>query len=123
MPTYAKLNNNNILENVILAEKDFINNQPDKDKYIKIPTNNEEIKESITNTEYSLNYGQTLDISQYNYQKRKFKNPSPSLSWIWNEKKYEWEPPIPKPNKDFVAWDEDKQNWVDVNPETGEFIK
>jgi hypothetical protein len=121
MGVYYKLNNKNIVENIILAEQDFIDSQPDKEKYIKQFRTYEEEQEAKTNSIYALNFGNIGTF--YNFEKRKFKNIQPYKSWIWNEEKYEWESPIPKPNKDFVLWNEDTQNWVDVNPETGEFIK
>jgi hypothetical protein len=110
MGKYYKLNENNIVENVILAEQDFIDSQPDKEKYIKIFETQEEKNESLYNSLYSLNHGFINDY--YNFEKRKFKSIKPYESWIWNKEKYEWEAPVEKPHSVYYLWNEEKQEWI-----------
>jgi hypothetical protein len=125
MGTYYKLNNQNKIENTILAEKDFIESQPDKEKYIRLITNSEEEYNSKYDFSYALNKPlfkhifneetkQIVEVIQpiYNYEKRKFKNPQFYNSWTWNEELYEWEPPIPEPPLFVNVWDEEHQKWV-----------
>jgi hypothetical protein len=109
MGKYYKLDKNNIVENIILAEENFINSLKEKDFYIKEPTSVEEKEESLNNKIYSINIG---DIGlYYNKEKRKFKKIKPFESWIWDEEKYEWEPPTNKPNEIEYYWNEKNQTW------------
>jgi hypothetical protein len=111
MGKYFKLDLNNKLENIIVAEKDFIQSQPDKEKYFKMIETSEEEYIALNNldTTYSLNFGNIGE--EFNYQKRKFKNPQPYPSWKWNEKKYEWEAPFEKPKETTYIWNEEKKVW------------
>jgi DNA helicase HerA-like ATPase len=110
MGKYIKLNNLNIVENIIVAEEEFINQQNDKEKYIKQFENFAEKEESLKNEKYSLNLGNIGDL--YNYKKRKFKNSQPYPSWIWNEEEYEWKAPVEKPHSVYYVWDENKKEWI-----------
>ena len=109
MGVYYKLNNKNIVENIIVAEQSFVEIQADKEKYIKEYKTYEEEEESKTNPIYALNIGNIGDY--YNFEKRKFKNSQPYKSWKWNEEKYQWEPPIEKPKETTYIWNEEKKVW------------
>jgi hypothetical protein len=126
MGTYFKINNEGRIENTILAEKDFIETQPDKKNYVRLITNDEERFNSQYDFSYALNEPkfayiinkETKEITFlndfiYNFEKRKFKNPQPYASWTFDEEAYEWIPPVPKPNKEIV-WNEAKQEWVEI---------
>jgi hypothetical protein len=126
MGTYYKINNEGRIEDTILAEKDFIESQPDKQKYVRLITNQEEKFNSEFDFSYALNEPKTvykpnkekqelviLNDNIYNFEKRKFKNPQPYASWTFDEESYEWIPPVPKPKKEIV-WNEEKQEWVEI---------
>ena len=123
MATYYKINKEGKIENTILAEKNFIESQPDKNKYVRKITNLEEEINSQNDLSYVLNEPQPkfklnretremvmLEEPIYNFKKRKFKNPQPFPSWSWDEESYEWIPPVPKPLVD-ILWDEENQRW------------
>jgi hypothetical protein len=127
MATYFKLNNENKIENTILAEKDFIESQPDKEKYVRLVTNEEELTNSFQDKSYALNKptskvkidreNNKIIIEEepiYNFEKRKFKNPQPYASWTFDEESYEWIPPVPKPKEKVLVWNEEKQQWIEV---------
>ena len=111
MGKYFKLDLNNKLENIIIAEKDFIQSQPDKEKYFKMIETSEEEYIALNNLDitYSLNFGNIGE--EFNYQKRKFKNPQPYPSWTWNKEKWEWEAPFEKPKETTYIWNEEKKLW------------
>jgi hypothetical protein len=126
MATYYKIDNEGKIENTILAEKEFIDSQPDKEKYVRLITNEEERFNSQYDFSYALNEPKSAYIINketkeiivvndfiYNFKKRKFKNPQPFSSWTFDEESYEWIPPIPKPKKEIV-WNEEKQEWIEV---------
>jgi hypothetical protein len=124
MGTYYKINNQGKIENTIVAEKDFINTQPDKEKYFKVATNDNEKGETYHDFSYALNEplpkyefkketNELILIEEpvFDFEKRRFKNPQPFPSWILNEETYEWEPPISKPTME-VLWNEEEQKWI-----------
>jgi hypothetical protein len=50
----------------------------------------------------------------YDNERDAFISPKPFNSWILNEEKCIWEPPIPYPNDDKIyIWDEEIINWVE----------
>jgi hypothetical protein len=128
MATYYKINKKGKIENTILAEKDFIESQPDKENYVRLITNAEEEFNSEFDFQFALNKPElkynfkdsykteiiSIEEPIYNFQKRKFKNPQPYPSWIWNEKLYKWEAPVTKPKEKVLVWNEEKQQWIEV---------
>jgi hypothetical protein len=90
---YAKINSNNIVENVIDCEDSQIGSQ--NGYHVKVTEDTREGK--IGSTYDSVN--------------NKFIDVKPFESWTFNETSFEWESPLgPKPEgKDF--WREDLQEW------------
>ena len=126
MGHYARINENNIVEEVIVAKKDFIDTglKGDPSKWIK--------------TSYNTHAGQHYDRNNralpdglpglrknyagigYKYDKDRdaFIPPKPYPSWVLNEKTCRWDPPIPEPEvskniEEFVYWhwNEEEQKW------------
>jgi hypothetical protein len=99
MSIYAKINSENIVENVIVAEQDFIDSLPDSSFYKlgQFPVISKKPRANIGNI-----YISELDI---------FVEPKPYASWILDEN-YDWQPPVPFPilSGDY-EWDETIQNW------------
>lgn len=91
---YAKINKDNIVENVIICEDSQVSSLDGS--YVKITdsTNNAYVGEI------------------YNVEKNKFVQPKPPYdSWILNEDLF-WESPAgPKPDHNY-DWNEDSQEWV-----------
>ena len=127
MATYYKLNDENKIENTIIAEQSFINSQLDKEKYIRKITNEEESFNSLNDLSYVLNdpihktkFDKKLnqyiieEEAIYIKEKRKFKNPKPYESWIWNEQLFEWEAPYPKPFITDYGWSEKEKKWLPI---------
>ena len=103
MSHFAKIDSNNIVENVIVAEKDFINSGVVGDEFLWVQT-------SYNNNfrgKYAAN-GDTWDkVNEV------FISPQPYPSWILNEDTCQWESPVPYPDDDkMYNWDEDITNWV-----------
>ena len=48
----------------------------------------------------------------YDESRDAFIPPKPFPSWVLNEEICDWEPPVPRPEEEFVKWDENSQNWV-----------
>lgn len=94
MSIYAKINSENIVENVIICEDSQINTLDGK--YIKVTSETNE----------------ALCGYLYFEEKNKFESPQPYPSWILNEETLIWESPSgPKPSDGFYRWDEEEKTW------------
>ena len=97
MSIYAKINSENIVENVIVCEDSVIYTQ--SGLHIKITELTNEAKNGY----------------EYVFEKNKFKAPQTFDSWTLNEETLIWEAPKEKPTDGFYRWDEDTQDWVKVS--------
>jgi hypothetical protein len=89
MATYAEINNENIVVNVIVADAEFVASQTDK-TYILC------IRGGI---------GWTYDGTN-------FIAPQPFPSWTLDSN-HDWQPPTPKPEGDYY-WNEEELEWVAI---------
>lgn len=99
MPIYAKINSENIVENVIVAEQDFIDSLPDSSFYKlgEFPIIDKKPRANMGNV--------------YMPELNAFVEPKPYSSWVLDQN-YDWQPPVPFPilPGDY-EWDETIQNW------------
>jgi len=97
MSTYAKINSESIVENVIIADASYIATQ--EGQWIL-----------VTEETRKANSG---DI--YSKENNKFICEKPFESWILNEESLEWESPIgPKPSTGYWTWNETNQEWLEI---------
>jgi len=116
MSYYAQVKNN-VVQQVIVADQDFINMLPDSADWVQ----------TSYNTRGGVHYAPNSNIPDgaaqirynyagigYNYDGIGFYSQQPFPSWILNKTTYLWEPPIPYPNdgKDYI-WDETLLSWVE----------
>ena len=97
MAHFAKLNNNIVTE-VIVAEKNFINSGLVGDEFLWVQTS------------YNNNFRKNYAGVGYTYDKSKdaFIPPKPYPSWALNETTCLWESPIDYPSDNKIyRWDED----------------
>ena len=111
MAHYAKVENATVVT-VIVAEQDFIDSLPDKEKWVQTSYNTRGGKHYApdSNTEDDgtpLRYNYAGEGYTYDYGNDAFYGPSPYPSWTLNKTSYTWQPPIgyPKDGKDY-KWDE-----------------
>jgi hypothetical protein len=101
MTNWAKINENNIVTHVIVADEDFINSGA---------------VGSSTDWVECINNVSSIGWS-YTEQEQKFYPPKEYDSWIWNEEYTRWEPPIPYPDPNLelgngaYSWNEEDGNW------------
>jgi len=98
MSIYAKINSDNIVENII--ECDDTNISEMTGKYIK-----------VTEQTKKAQIGYTFDLNNV-----KFISPKPFESWLLNDS-YDWESPT---GDKFILgkfWDENSQEWVNHSEE------
>ena len=117
MAHYAKVNNE-IVEQVIVAEADFFDTFVDSSpgEWIQTSYNTHGGVHSNGETPLRKNYagvGYTYDSDR-----DAFIPPQPYPSWVLDEDTCLWEAPVAYPDDDkMYAWDEETQSWDEVTPE------
>ena len=94
MATYAELNTDNIVVNVIVADAEFVATQTDK-TYVEY----DETKPAAIGYTYDAD----ADV---------FITPQPFASWTLDSN-HDWQPPTPKPEGDYY-WNEAELEWVAI---------
>lgn len=110
MAHFAKVNGMGVVEQVIVAEQDFINALPDASSWIQTSYNTyggqhpegRPLRKNFAGTGYT-----------YNKEKDAFIPPKLFASWVLNEDTCRWEAPIamPQDGKNYF-WNEATKNWV-----------
>ncbi len=101
MSHFAKIDKDNIVTQVIVAEQDFINSGKVGDSFLWVQTS------------YNNNFRKQMAGIGYKYDKANdaFISPKPFASWTLNAS-FDWQPPTAKPDdgKNYT-WNEDTQAW------------
>ncbi len=120
MAHFAKINSENIVEQVIVISNDDIQNldfpesEPIGQQFIQSLGLEGNWLQTSYNSNFRKNYA-GIDF-KYDTDRDAFISPSPFPSWILNEDTYQWEPPIPYPANSYnYYWDEDTLGWVELN--------
>ena len=101
MSHFAKLDENNVVTDVIVAEQDFINSGKVGDSFLWVQTSyNNNFRKQYAGIGFS--FDKTNDV---------FINPKPYESWTLDAS-FDWQPPTPKPDDgNAYFWDEENQQW------------
>ena len=106
MSHFAKIDNNNIVTEVIVAEQDFINSGVVGDSFLWIQTS------------YNKNFRKNFAGIGYTYDKTRdaFIPPKPYTSWTLDEDTCLWEAPVAYPSDDkMYKWNETDKQWDEVS--------
>ena len=109
MSHFAKLDSNNIVENVIVAEQDFINSGAVGDAFLWVQTS------------YNGNFrGKYATIGDtWDKVNERFVSPQPYNSWLLDEDTCLWQAPTAYPEGDAMyTWNEDTLAWDEVTDPT-----
>jgi len=99
MSNYAKINSENIVENVIICDDSSINTL--EGFYVK-----------ETESTGAASIGFTWNSSKNKFIKIQF-----YPSWTLNNETCEWEPPVARPSAPWSGyWDEESQEWIELVP-------
>ena len=116
MSHFAHINSQNIVDQVIVAEQDYIDTLEDKTSWVQ--------------TSYNTHAGQHPEGRPlrknyagigftYDAQRDAFIPPQPYPSWGVNEETCLWDPPTPYPTDGKIyGWDEATVSWIQINEET-----
>lgn len=110
MSHFARVNAQGIVEQVIVAEQDFIDTLPDKTSWVQTSYNTHagQHPEGRPLRKNYAGIGYTYDP-----QRDAFIPPQPFPSWVLNEDTCLWDSPVPYPNDGALyRWDELTQSWV-----------
>jgi len=123
MSHFARVNAKGIVEQVIVAEQDFIDGLPDASSWVQASYNTyggvhyQPDSEKVPSADQSKALRKNYACIGFTYdsQRDAFIPPKPYLSWVLNEETCLWDAPIPIPSGDKnYAWDEATTNWVEV---------
>ena len=105
MSHFAKIDSNNIVTEVIVAEQDFINSGAVGDSFLWVQTS------------YNNNFRKNFAGKGFTYDKTRdaFIPPQPYPSWTLNEETCLWECPIAYPDDgNEYTWNETDQQWDEI---------
>ena len=105
MAHFAKIDSNNIVTEVIVAEQDFINSGAVGDSFLWVQTSyNNSFRKNFASI--SGTYDKTRDA---------FIPPKPYTSWVLVEDTCQWKAPSDYPDDGKIyEWDEATTNWVEA---------
>lgn len=112
MTHFARVNAQGIVEQVIVAEQDFIDTLPDRTSWVQTSYNTvggqhpegRPLRKNFAGIGYT-----------YDSQRDAFIAPKPFASWLLNEDTCLWDAPMPVPNDGKrYQWDEITTSWVEV---------
>ena len=124
MAHFAKVESGTVTQ-VIVAEQDFIDTLPDKDKWVQTSYNTRGGKhyspvtaQEDSGTTLRKNYAGIGMV--YDQVRDAFYVPQPFPSWTLNDTTCVWEAPVayPSDGKDY-DWDEIARNWVIADNQPG----
>jgi len=121
MSHFAEINNDGIVQNVIVAEQDFIDSGAVGDSSNWIQTsyntrggvhyapNSNEPDSGIALRKNYAGIGYTYDSTR-----NAFYTPQSYSSWLLDDETCQWNAPIPRPDDGkWYGWDESITNWVE----------
>ena len=96
MSKYAKINSDNIVENIVICDDQNISSL--SGNYVKVT-------DSTRNAEINYTYDSTHE---------KFIRPKIYDSWVFNDTSLEYEAPTEKPSSGEYYWNEEDLEWTEV---------
>jgi hypothetical protein len=120
MAHFAKLDDQNIVTEVIVVNNETLNNLPFPESEPVGVVFLTEWSGGYTNwkqTSYNRNFRKNYALVGFTYDAvlDAFISPKPYPSWTLDTEIYQWQPPIPYPtDENLYNWNEDTQSWVEV---------
>ena len=102
MAHFAKIDNNNIVTQVLVSEQDFINSGVVGDSFLWIQTS--------YNNSFKKQYAAVG--STYDKTNNQFVASKPYASWTLDSDN-DWQPPVTYPSSGNHRWDENTTNWTE----------
>jgi hypothetical protein len=113
MSHFARVNAQGIVEQVIVAEQEFIETLPNATSWVQTSYNTFGGEHKQGGTPLRKNFASVGFF--YDYKIDAFIPIKPFNSWILNENTCLWEAPVPMPQDNkLYNWDEATTNWIEV---------
>jgi hypothetical protein len=113
MSHFARVNAQGIVEQVIVAEQDFINELPDASSWVQTSYNTYGGVHKLGGTPLRKNYA--VIGGRYDPVLDAFINIKPFDSWLLNQDTCLWEAPAAMPTDGKIyGWDEPTLSWTEV---------
>jgi hypothetical protein len=113
MSHFARVNAIGIVEQVIVAEQDYINTLVDGSSWLQTSYNTHGGVHALGGTPLRKNYAGIGYI--YDASRDAFIPPKPYTSWLLNETTCLWEAPVAYPTDgNYYTWNEETINWVET---------
>ena len=112
MAHFAKIDNNNIVKQVVVVSNDIVITEQAGIDFLNnlYPKNNLRWVQTSYNANFRKNFASIG--STYDSDKDAFIHPQPYSSWILNEDTCRWEAPVAYPNDgNTYDWNETNQSW------------
>jgi hypothetical protein len=111
MAHFARVTAHGIVEQVIVAEQDFIDTLPDATSWVQTSYNTFGGQHALGGTPLRKNFA---GIGyRYDAERDAFIPPKTYPSWLLNEDTCLWDPPTPMPQDgSFYYWDEPTTSWI-----------
>jgi hypothetical protein len=111
MSHFAKVNGFGVVEEVIVAEQDFIDSLPNASSWVQTSYNTFGGAHKLGGTPFRKNFA-GIGFT-YDPVRGAFIPPKPFASWSLNEETCLWEPPTPMPlDGSIYYWDEPTTSWI-----------
>lgn len=114
MASFAKIDENNIVTQIITCDEDVAKLLPDSHAWIQTSRNTVAGVHLQGGTPLRMNYA-TIG-SFYDKQRDAFIPPKPHDSFVLDDSTCQWIPPIPMPSQkegyDYI-WDFEKEQWIE----------
>ena len=107
MAHFAKIENGIVSQVVVVDDSEELRGQ----EYL----NSLGLEGTWVQTSYNANFGKKFAGigDSYNAETTEFKPEKPYVSWVWDEIKWTWLPPTPRPtDANAYAWNEESLGWV-----------
>lgn len=114
MAHFAELDENNIVVNVYTVSNDVLDENDEEGSGIEFLTSWSGGITRWKQTSYNATIRKNYAGIGYSYEEDldAFLPPKPFSSWILDEDKGQWLPPIPRPNDGLIYfWNENDQDW------------
>jgi hypothetical protein len=117
MAHFAKLNENNIVLEVLVVNNNVLDSSNEESSGIAFLTEWAGGYSSWKQTSYNGLFRKNYAGIGFTYDATRdaFIPPKPFNSWVLDEATCQWQAPIPMPVDDkFYRWDEDTTSWVEI---------
>lgn len=118
MAHFARLDENNVVLQVIVVNNEVLNNLPfPESEAIGIEFCQSHFGGNWKQTSYNGNFRVNYAGIGFTYNEINdvFYAPQPFPSFVLNNQTWQWDSPIPRPNDGkFYRWDEDTISWIEV---------